>query len=984
MRKKLGLALFLSLGILATTTLGFSSWIVPSLSFSAVPSTDVSSKAVAYVRTEGNADKYFWDLGKAINFANTFSSASVYVIPGVGTRDEPIVLEGGHNEASGRNVVTISSGVSLYLPFEGETYEQRGYGANGFSDSSWTNVGTHLKSNVLLAKDTDLYIESGANLFIGGQVGDLGSSLIGVTSGSYAQLLLGESSTVICNGGTIRCFGYIKPEFEEYNGSYVSGGGRKSDGVLVHMNGGNLFSPLAFYDFRGGSLLSGLNAADIFPLAVFDLPNISAPLLIESSATYTAYIEMYSGTLKQHFQGEFVFCGVGGVMDLADGASLFMDYTPSLTQSVGEMHAGLTYNDYSSPAFIKEGSNGNEGRTTVIVDGGATFNNINANLYIEISTEGMFVPFSWKWDITAKSGDYIFNVNTKFLPGASVLVESDANLFLNGETIFYQNWKGSIEASVPYPANLPAAKLVNNGNIRINGPFGGVIETSVSGAEINLESGASLSSSSPEATSMGVNLGLIQYVNTEAVTEDAKAYLKDTKESVDFELKKLSLYEGCYRFIGDGSSFYPYFETTDISIEVSEFINRPSGESVTFTVDVGTDLVDMDENGGVITASGTLKLTNLENVAYAYYSGLENQMYFPDPSTNSISLVPMSGHALIVIPASPVLSMTGQAIGKHYSVEMEVSSSRNGGPWVVTFGQTNDSDSDMTKAFSGFDLRVGDTLIASLNYNGNEENTGTWSTSSGIQISGNSENSYEFRIVSEAAANGLTITHSFDNDSCVIEGTLITMADGSLKPVEDVARSDTLLVFNHETGRLDESPVFFVEGIKDTYNVMTLAFDDGTSLGIINEHGLFDKSIKQYVYINEMNFESFIGDQFLKQDGTTMILESVSISEETVRAYHIASEYHLNVFTNGILGINGSLEGLFNVFELDDSLKYDEEKKNADIKKYGLFTYEDFEMWGPYELYEKFPAAYLKVSLGKGLTTMDSLKRRFEMFRYIF
>ena len=983
MRKKLGLAFLLSLGIVATTTLGFSSWVIPALSFSASPSINDSSDAVAYVRTDGNSDRYFWDLGKAINFANSFSSASVYVIPGVGTRDDPILLEGGRNVSLGRNIVTLSSGVSLYLPFEGENYEQRGYDANGFADSSWTKVQTNLKSNVLLASETDLYIESGANLFIGGQVGDTGSNVIGVTSGSYAQLLLGESSSIICNGGNIQCLGYIKPQFEEYNGDSSYAVGESLDGVLVHINSGTLISPIAFYDFRGGALLSGLKSANIFPLSVFDLPNISCPLLIESSATYKVYLEMYSGSMKQHFQGDFIFSGEGGVIDLADGASLLLDYTPSLTQNVDGMHVGLTYNDYSSPAYIKDGSNGNEGRTKVVIDGGATFNNIKAKLYIEVSTEGMFVPFSWKWDITAKGGDFIFNVNTKFLPGADVLVEKDANLFLNGMTIFYQNWNSSIEASAKYPSNLPAAKLVNNGNIHINGSFGGIIETSLRDAEINLESGASFSTSSPEATTMGANLGIIQLVNTENVVESARAYLKDREQDTNFELKELSLYQGCGRFISDGSCFYPYYKLTSVPIEVAEYVGRPSGEYVTFTVDSNGQSIDMDESGGTVEASGTIRLTNLRNVAYAYYSGLENEIYFPDASSDIITAAIVEGHSLIVVPASPVSSMNGQAIGKHYTVTMTVASSRTGNSWSVVFNQTDNSDSNSTSAFSGIDVKVGDLLTASLDYHGKDENTGTWSTNAGFDISGNSENVYTFRVLYGAATNGLTVAHSFDNSVCVIEGTLITMADGSQKPVEDIVRSDMLMVFNHETGRLDKSPVFFVEGIEEQYDVMTLTFDDGTTLGFVNEHGLFDAKIKKYVYVNEINYESFLGDQFLKQDGSLTTLQNVSISEKTVKAYHIASEYHLNVFTNGILGINGSLNGLFNIFDLDDSLKYDEEKKASDIEKYGLFTYEDFKDWGPYELYEKFPASYLKVSLGKGLTTLESLARRFEEFRYL-
>jgi hypothetical protein len=53
----------------------------------------------------------------------------------------------------------------------------------------------------------------------------------------------------------------------------------------------------------------------------------------------------------------------------------------------------------------------------------------------------------------------------------------------------------------------------------------------------------------------------------------------------------------------------------------------------------------------------------------------------------------------------------------------------------------------------------------------------------------------------------------------------------------------------------------------------------------------------------------------------------------------------------------------------------------ADIEKYGLFTYEDFEGYIPYEIYEYiFPAKYYKVSIGKGLMTWEDILEMIERY----
>ena len=52
---------------------------------------------------------------------------------------------------------------------------------------------------------------------------------------------------------------------------------------------------------------------------------------------------------------------------------------------------------------------------------------------------------------------------------------------------------------------------------------------------------------------------------------------------------------------------------------------------------------------------------------------------------------------------------------------------------------------------------------------------------------------------------------------------------------------------------------------------------------------------------------------------------------------------------------------------------YDQEKMQADIEKYGLYTYEDFAEYVTYEQFVAFNGAYLKVAVGKGLITWEEI-----------
>ena len=175
--------------------------------------------------------------------------------------------------------------------------------------------------------------------------------------------------------------------------------------------------------------------------------------------------------------------------------------------------------------------------------------------------------------------------------------------------------------------------------------------------------------------------------------------------------------------------------------------------------------------------------------------------------------------------------------------------------------------------------------------------------------------------------------------------------------------------------------------------IINLKFSNGETLRIAYEHGLFDKTLNQYVHINASNFADFVGHEFYSSyyNGSEFIGAEIELVEayvttEFVRVFAPSSEWHWNVFANGVLTVpggksDGGAAGLFNIFELDENMKYDEEKMSADIEKYGLYTYEDFAEYLTEEEFNALPFAYLKVAVGKGNITWEGILEVIEDIR---
>lgn len=218
-----------------------------------------------------------------------------------------------------------------------------------------------------------------------------------------------------------------------------------------------------------------------------------------------------------------------------------------------------------------------------------------------------------------------------------------------------------------------------------------------------------------------------------------------------------------------------------------------------------------------------------------------------------------------------------------------------------------------------------------------------------------------------------------DNGVCLIEGTLITLANGTTKKVEDLNGNDMLLVFNHETGMLDKAYAKWLihkENEPSKQRILYLTFSNGTEIGIVGEHGFFDKDKLEYVYINENNVDEYIGHNFytINNSNHSVKLISYRIEEKLINIYSPISNYHMNCFANGMLTMSNFLDGFINIFKLDKNMKYDEELMKKDLEMYGEGTIEEFLVVANEDIIKSFPYKYVKVSMGKGKLTYEEIE----------
>ena len=230
--------------------------------------------------------------------------------------------------------------------------------------------------------------------------------------------------------------------------------------------------------------------------------------------------------------------------------------------------------------------------------------------------------------------------------------------------------------------------------------------------------------------------------------------------------------------------------------------------------------------------------------------------------------------------------------------------------------------------------------------------------------------------------NTVTYTASSSGGGCFTPDTLITLADGSQKRVDELDGTEMLLVWDFYNGTYTITPIgAIVSHGYDNVNTLTLNFANGSTINTIYGHGFFDVSENKFVIIDETNVDNYVGHEFIAYDSNgnnvITVLEGYSVETTYTEIVTIVSAIHLNCVLEGMLTLSPTdfenSPAYLMPFEVGEDMKYDEEKMKADIEKYGQYTYEDFAEYCTYEQFIGFNFADWKVAVGKGFITFEEI-----------
>ena len=133
---------------------------------------------------------------------------------------------------------------------------------------------------------------------------------------------------------------------------------------------------------------------------------------------------------------------------------------------------------------------------------------------------------------------------------------------------------------------------------------------------------------------------------------------------------------------------------------------------------------------------------------------------------------------------------------------------------------------------------------------------------------------------------------------CLVAGTLMSLANGSQKKIEDITYDDVLSVWNFDLGELSEARPLWVKRKQTSSAYTLLKFSDGTELKTVGHH-IFNKQAGEFTKI--ITDDTPVGTITVNEQGQEITIVSKEIVKDVVDYYNIWTQYHLNAYANGVL-----------------------------------------------------------------------------------
>lgn len=140
---------------------------------------------------------------------------------------------------------------------------------------------------------------------------------------------------------------------------------------------------------------------------------------------------------------------------------------------------------------------------------------------------------------------------------------------------------------------------------------------------------------------------------------------------------------------------------------------------------------------------------------------------------------------------------------------------------------------------------------------------------------------------------------------CLVEGTQITLADRTTKPVEDITYDDDLLVWNFYEGKFDSAKPCWIMKPQTATKYNLCRFSNGSEVGFVGPgedigyHRIYNGEAKLFTHTGVP--ETPIGTHTFAEDGSFPELMSQEVVQKDVWFYNIGTTKHINLFANGIL-----------------------------------------------------------------------------------
>lgn len=274
---------------------------------------------------------------------------------------------------------------------------------------------------------------------------------------------------------------------------------------------------------------------------------------------------------------------------------------------------------------------------------------------------------------------------------------------------------------------------------------------------------------------------------------------------------------------------------------------------------------------------------------------------------------------------------------------------------------------------------LGSTYTATLSVSGNVSlPTSITVTMNGVTLVNGTDYTYISSTgeISIPNVNGdITIT-ARGSGVCLIEGTKISLADGSTKNIENIRYDDLLLVWSYEEGRMVYEYPIWIEKEHKAQSYQLTKFSSGDELKTIGYHGIYNMDLNRFVSVdNREEFDIGTTVAIMNEDKTGFISTTVVSIEyvyEEVNYYHVVSTRYYNIIANNILTTDGTVI-LSNLYGFDDNIMWLNRNQVINDKN-NLYDYLEFNDIMPYYMFSGLRASEGKYLANLGYLSKDTFK----------